>query len=67
MLMTIIIFLLGFILGIATLYFCSNFHKKYDGTLRINEARDSWEVAITEDPELIKLIKIIELKIEILD
>ena len=65
--MTIIIFLLGFILGIATLYFCSIFHKKYDGALRINEARDSWEVAITEDPELIKLMKSIELKIEIID
>ena len=40
------------------------FLKRKDGRIEINEARDSWTIAITEDPERLKKKKYIKLKVE---
>lgn len=38
--------------------------KRKDGRLEIDEARDSWTIAITENPEKIKKKRSIRLKVE---
>lgn len=38
--------------------------KRYDGRIEIDEARDSWTVAITENPEKIKRKRYIRLKVK---
>ena len=42
-------------------------HKKYDGTLTIDEARDSWTVRITTDPEEVKFKESISLSVDCID
>lgn len=42
-------------------------HKKYDGTLTIDEARDSWTVHITTDPEEVKFKESISLSVDCID
>ena len=41
-----------------------HFFKRFDGRLMIDEARDSWTVAITTDPAKVNKKKALELKIE---
>lgn len=38
--------------------------KKKDGRIVVDEARDSWTIAITENPEKIKKKRSIKLKVE---
>lgn len=38
--------------------------KRKDGRIEIDEARDSWTIAITENPEKIKKKRSIRLKVE---
>ena len=53
----LIIFIESFLLLLCTF-------KRRDGRIEIDEARDSWTVAITEDPERIKKKKNIVLRVE---
>lgn len=43
-----------------------NAFKKNDGRLEIDEARDSYTIAITEDPERIKKKKHLKIKVLII-
>lgn len=55
--------LLGIIIFESFLLLLCTF-KRRDGRIEIDEARDSWTVAITEDPERIKKKKNIVLRVE---
>ena len=60
--MNLIIFFI--FLVICQLIFFIVRKPKYDGRIVIDEAADSWEIHITEDPELIKNMDFLTLKVE---
>ena len=61
---TILILLIIFESILLLLFVSKRFMHRYSGRLIIDEAADSWSISITENPEVIKHYKSIELKIE---